>query len=157
VLNSEKNKRAQYRVRVVYSYQGWGAYPLQSLWAVGADGAAAFLHPDQVNTAPSPLLLLPMRSRARLQPAPQPLGPQEWDVPKQTTAAGGVSIRCVQAASNGGGARGCLISEVHAMQQQSAASARCLRTCCKTRCWCVASLRGLIFFVQIWLFPVVAL
>ena len=74
-----------------------------------------FLHP---HFAPSPA-----RSVTRdLQPAPQPLGPQEWDVPKKITATGQLSIRCVQSINNGGSSRGCLISEVNDMQQRA-----CLR------------------------------
>jgi hypothetical protein len=113
----------QYRVRVVYSYQGWSAYPLQSLWAVGADNTTAMLHGDQVPLSPPTLFpFLSCSITRNLQPAPQPLGPQEWDVPKKITATGQVSIRCVQSVNNGGSSRGCLISEVNDIQRRA-----CLR------------------------------
>ena len=120
---ADLDPNVQYRVRVVYSYQGWSAYPLQSLWAVGADNTTAMLHDDQVPLSPPTLRPFSSRSVTRdVQPAPQPLGPQEWDVPKKTTATGQVSIRCVQSINNGGSSRGCLISEVNDVQQRA-----CLR------------------------------
>ena len=85
---------AQYRLRVVYSYQGWGDHVVWSLTAIGTDGTTALLHDFQA--------------------APRPLAPQEWDVPRATTGSGGVTIQCRQpkgSAQNGNG-RGCLISEV---------------------------------------------
>ena len=92
-----------------------------------------------------------------LQPAPQPLGPQEWDVPKKITATGQVSIRCVQSINNGGGSRGCLISEVNDMQQRACLRLRGSHLCapvaptlsvCRIPCFIDS------FFLQIWLFPV---
>ncbi len=97
---------AQYRLRVVYSYQGWGDYPLSSLSAIGADGSIAILHDFEA--------------------APKPLAPQEWDVPRATTASGAVTIQCRQpkgSAQNGNG-RGCLISEVWLFVPTNLASGR---------------------------------
>lgn len=60
---ADLDPNVQYRVRVVYSYQGWSAYPLQSLWAVGADNTTAMLHGDQV-PLPPPTLCPHAASRA---------------------------------------------------------------------------------------------
>jgi hypothetical protein len=91
---SDLEPTAQYRFRVVYSYQGWAGWPLSSLTATGADGASALLH--------------------GFQKAPNPMGPLEFDVPRAATAGGSVTIQCQQpegSAQNGNG-RGCQISEV---------------------------------------------
>jgi hypothetical protein len=111
------------------------------------------LHDDQVPLPPPTLCQFSSCSITRdVQPAPQPLQPQEWDVPKNITAAGQVSIRCVQSINNGGSSRGCLISEVHDMQQRA-----CLR-CVGLNCVLLLRRPSLCFIdaflLQIWLFPV---
>lgn len=85
---------ALYVVRIVYSYQGWGAYPLSRLYATGATGEKALLHD--------------------YMPAPKPTRPLEFAVPQRVTSGGTVRIECRQppGSAQDGSGRGCLISEV---------------------------------------------
>ena len=85
---------AHYVVRLVYSYQGWGEYPVSRLYALSGSGESALLHD--------------------YQPAPKPARPLEFAVPWGMTSGGTVTIQCRQppGSAQDRSGRGCRIAQV---------------------------------------------